>query len=411
MTTETRKGEKTPDQKNLMAAQNAVRCALRKYAKELESLALSVFRNPELGFEEKQACALQVRLLQSCGFHVISPFAGLATAYKAVWGKGRPAFCFLAEYDALPEIGHACGHNLICGAAIGAGCALRDVLAQRHIPGTIVVIGTPAEESRGGKVIMVRRGAFRGIDAVMEAHPSWRTVPDTGSTAIRRVSVSYVGRATHAAASPELGKNALDAVMLLFQGVNAWRQHLLETSRIHGIVTEGGVAPNIVPSRASAVFFLRALDDAELAAMIKRFRDIARGAALMTGTRLKFTVHGDGYMGRIPNAPLNAAYLEAAAAAGLNPQIPDRSGRASSDFGDVSHVVPGVHVYFGIGRNVLPSHSPEFREAAGSAYGRRQMLRAAEALAVVGYRYFTNAEFRKRVRADFRAKTRKSRRE
>jgi amidohydrolase len=388
-------------------AQGALRKALRRYAGEVRDLALAVFRNPELGFEERQACDLQVRLLRRRGFRVASPFAGLATAYKAVWGKGRPAFCFMGEYDALPKIGHACGHNLICAAAIGAGCALREVLERERVPGTIVVMGTPAEESKGGKVVMIRNGALEGIDAVLEAHPSYRTTPDNGCTAIRRVSVSYAGKSSHAAGSPELGRNALDAVMLLFQGVNAWRQHVVETSRIHGIVTEGGVAPNIVPDRAGAVFFLRSLDDRDLAAMIRRFRDIARGAALMTGTRLKLEVGGNGYKSRIPNAPLNQAYIESAAAAGLAPEIPEKSGRGSSDFGDVSHEVPGAHVYFGIGRRVLACHSTDFREAAGSAYGRDQMVRAAEAIAAVGYRYFTNRGFRERVRADFARETRK----
>ena len=385
----------------------AVRKAMRKYAPEIKDLAAAVFRNPELAFEEKEACDLQVRLLKKRGFRVTSPFAGLATAYKAVWGKGRPAFCFMAEYDALPEIGHACGHNLICAAAIGAGCALRDVLERARVRGTVVIMGTPAEEGGGGKVVMIRSGALKGIDAVLEAHPSYRTTPDNGCTAIRRLSVSYAGRSSHAAGSPELGLNALDAVMLLFQGVNAWRQHMAETSRIHGIVTEGGVAPNIVPDRSSALFYLRSLNDGQLAAMVSRFRDIARGAALMTGTRLELETGGRGYKSRIPNAPLNDAYVQAAESAGLAPEIPEKSGRGSSDFGDVSHQVPGAHVYFGIGKRVLACHSTEFRKAAGSAYGLDQMVRAAEAAAAVGHRYFTDPEFRRRVRADFTSETRK----
>jgi amidohydrolase len=386
-------------------AQKAIRKAVRRYAREVGELASTIFRNPELGFREKQACALQVELLKRRGFRVSSPFAGLSTAYKAAWGKGKPVFCFMAEYDALPEIGHACGHNLICAAAIGAGCGLRDVLEQKRVPGTVVVMGTPGEESKGGKLVMIKNGALEGVDAVIEAHPSYRTTPDNGCTAIRRVCASYAGRSSHAAGSPELGKNALDAVMLLFQGVNAWRQHTVETSRIHGIVTEGGVAPNIVPDRAAAVFFLRSLDDGELSAMIRRFREIARGAALMTGTRLKLEIGRNGYKARIPNGPLNEAYIGAAASAGLAPEIPEKSGRGSSDFGDVSQEVPGAHVYFGIGRRVLACHSIDFRKAAGSAYGRDQMVRAAEAIAAVGYRYFTERDFRRRVRADFLSET------
>ncbi len=393
--------------KPVVSEQKAIRKAMKRYAGGLDSLAAAIFRNPELAFEEKQACALQVRLLKQWGFRVTSPVAGLPTAYKAVWGKGKPVFCFIGEYDALPEIGHACGHNLICAAAIGAGCALRDVLEQKRIPGTIIIMGTPAEEGKGGKCVMIRKGAFKGIDAVLEAHPSYRTTPDNGCTAIKRVSVAFTGKASHAAGSPELGKNALDAVMLLFQGVNAWRQHNTETNRIHGIVKEGGVAPNIVPEQGSAVFYLRSLDDEELVSMIKRFKDIARGAALMTGTRLKISVGGEGYKSRIPNTPLNDAYIKAAGSAGLDPVIPARTGRGSSDFGDVSHEVPGAHVYFGIGKKIIACHSVDFREAAGSTYGRRQMLSAAEAIAAVGYQYFTDPDLRKSVRTDFINETRK----
>jgi amidohydrolase len=376
-----------------------------KYAGDLESLASTIHANPELGFLEKQACGLQVSLLEKWGFRVSSPFAGLSTAYKATWGKGKPVFCFISEYDALPEIGHACGHNLICAAAIGAGCALRDVLKQKNMAGSIIIMGTPAEETKGGKLIMIKNNALKGIDAVMEAHPSYRTTPDSGCTAIQRISVSYAGKSSHSAGSPELGKNALDAVMLLFQGVNAWRQHITETCRVHGIVTEGGVAPNIVPDRGAALFFLRSLDDEELISMTRRFREIARGAALMTGTRLKFTIGKEPYKSRIPNTSLNEAYVEAAGSAGLNPVIPERSGRGSSDFGDVSHQLPGAHVYFGIAKEVVACHSIAFREAAASAYARKQMLRAAEALAAVGYRFFADSHFRKQVKADFKNAT------
>jgi amidohydrolase len=391
----------------VLALKRVIDGQLAKYAGDIDALATAIFKNPELGFEERKACDLQVGLLKQWGFEVTSPFAGLDTAYVAVWGKGKPTFCFMGEYDALPDIGHACGHNLICSAAIGAGCALRDVMKRQKIPGRIVIMGTPAEESKGGKLVMIRNGALRGLDAVLEAHPSYRTTPDSGSTAIRRLDVRYFGKAAHAAGSPELGRNALDGVMLLFQGVNAWRQHMTESNRVHGIVTDGGVAPNIIPERAAARFFLRSLDDNDLAEMLVRFRAIARGAALMTGTRLVLKESSTGYKARLPNTPLNEAYIEAAGVAGLKPVIPEKSGRGSSDFGDVSHEAPGAHVYFGIGRQKIASHSVAFREAAGSPYGRRQMLAAANALAAVGYRYFTDADFRRRVAADFRAATAK----
>ncbi|MDY7009267.1 MAG: M20 family metallopeptidase [Planctomycetota bacterium] len=377
------------------------------HADELKALAMKIHRNPELGFEEKKACAWQVQMLKRWGFKVQTPFAGLSTAYKAVFGRGKPVFCLMAEYDALPEIGHACGHNLICTAAMGAGAALRAMLKRDKIAGTLVVMGAPAEESKGGKIKMLANGALKGIDAVMMAHPSWRTTPDTGCTAIQRIDVTFEGVSAHAAASPEKARNALDAIMLLFHGVSAWRQQLPETSRVHGIVVEGGVAPNIIPDLASCRFFLRSPDEDVFTDMAERFRDIARGAALMTGTKAKISPGLEPYRGRRPNKPFNEAFIESAEAAGLNPVIPEQSGRGSSDFGDVSCVVPGSHVYFGIAGREIPAHSVAFRKAAGSAYGLKQMLRTAEAMAQVGYRYFSDDAFRKSVHDDFRKHTKR----
>ena len=390
----------------MSAAQARIRESLARRAAALDALAARVHAHPELGYEETRACAWQIALLRHWRFRVDHPFAGLPTAYRASAGRGRPVFCLMAEYDALPEIGHACGHNLICAAALGAGVALADRLRGERLPGTVVVMGTPAEESQGGKVRMTARGALRGIDAAMMAHPSFRTIADNGCAAITRYDVVFHGRAAHAAGQPEQGLNALDAVLLLFQGINAWRQQLPESSRIHGVVRDGGAAPNIIPERASATFFLRSPDDAVLDAMVARFRDIARGAALMTGTTFHLSPARDAYQSRLPNGPLNEAYREAAAAAGLDVQPTPPTGRASTDFGNVSHRIPGSHVYFGIATTKIPLHSVAFRRAAGTALARARMRRAAEALAAVGYRFFTDAAFRRAVEDDFRRASR-----
>ena len=382
-----------------------IKRSVGKHAEDLGAISKKIHENPELGFEEHQACAWQVQLLRKWGWEVQTPFAGLDTAYRAVRGEGSPVFCFMSEYDALPEIGHACGHNLICASALGAGQALSAALHLKKIPGRVVVMGTPAEESKGGKVFIVRSGGLEGIDAVLMAHPSYRTTPDLGSTAIQRLDVAFTGVSAHAAGAPECGKNALDAVMLLFQGVNAWRQQLPESSRIHGIVVDGGVAPNIIPDLASSTFFLRSPVDEVLAQMVGRFRNIVEGAALMTDTEPEIVTSPVPYKARRPNQSLNDAYLREAERLGLNPVTPDRPSRGSSDFGDVSHVVPGAHVGFGISEVEIAGHSIAFREAAGSAYGHRQMLRAAEALARVGYRYFVDVAYRKSVQDGFRAQT------
>ncbi|NLF39276.1 M20 family metallopeptidase [bacterium] len=376
--------------------------AVAKHAKELTTLSLEIHANPELGFQEKAACAAQTAVLRRAGFTIETPFAGVRTAYKAVRGKGAPVFCFTAEYDALPEIGHACGHNLIAACSVGAGIALAAALERARVRGTVVVMGTPAEESQGGKVVMIRKGALRGVDAAMMAHPQSRTMADPGCAAITRYQVTYFGRAAHAAASPHKGKNALDAIMLLFHAVNAWRQHLPESSRIHGIVTDGGAAANIVPERAQCVYFLRSPDDRILADMVKRFRNIARGAALMTDTRVSISSSTIPYKATWPNQALNAAYVDEARAVGLDPEANPKPNRASTDFGDVSHAVPGSHVYFGITEADIPGHSVAFREAAATPFAQKQMLRTAEALARVGWRFFTDAAFRKDVAKRFR---------
>ncbi len=384
------------------SVQDDIRSTLARHRSELEQLARQIHENPELGLEETRACAWHVELLRAWGFLVETPFAGLNTAYKAVTGDGDPTFCFMAEYDALRGLGHGCGHNLIGAAAVGAGKALAETLQREGIPGTVVVMGTPAEEGRGGKVMMLAQDALAGIDAVMLAHPRSRTMPDTGSSAIARFEVSFRGRSAHAAAAPEEGQNALDAVMLTFQGINAWRQHLPEACRVHGIIDDGGETANTIPDHASSIIYLRAMEDGILEGMVRRLHAIAEGAALMTETVARVEKWGEGYRARVPNAPLNEAWMEASAKAGLDPGPPSKPNRASSDFGDVSQLRPGAHVYFGISEEHIPVHSVAFREAAGSEFGMDRMLRAAEALAVAGHRYISEPAFRERVHDNFR---------
>jgi len=369
----------------------------------LRKVALEIHANPELGMEEFYAVEKQVASLKEWGFDVSVPFCGMDTAYKAVSGSGGPVFCFLSEYDALPGVGHACGHNLITIASLGAAKALADALKEENIPGTIIIMGTPGEEGKGGKVTIVEQNVFADIDAVIMAHPGFRTAVWKGCFGVERFDVKYSGRAAHAAAAPEDGVNALDAVMLLFQGINAWREHLPEKTRIHGIVTDGGAAPNIVPEYASASFFLRADNQEQLETMIQRFKRIAEGAALMTDCTCSVESNEVGYKSGLPNNALNMAYFDAAADLGMNPQIPESLSRASTDFGDVSQVLPGTHVYFGIieGKEKHALHTLEFAKDAKSDYGINQAIKTAEVLANVGYKYFTDSEFRDKVASDY----------
>ena len=360
-------------------------------------LARDIWAHPELGLEEKFACAIQVELLQKLGFEVETPYGGLDTAYKAVSGNKGPAFCFVAEYDALPGIGHGCGHNLICSAAIAAGWALLSVIKNIGIDGTVVVMGTPAEESKGGKIIMLENNILDGIDTVIMAHPFWQTLESTDSNAIRRFDISFKGKASHAAAAPELGLNALDAVISVFNGVNAWRQHLPEKARIHGIIIDGGKAPNIIPDYAKCRFFLRAPEEPLLNIMEKRFKNITAGAALITGTSYEIENFGRSYKSNKSNKTLNKLFVTVASELGMKPTTSQYTSRGSSDFGDFSHVKPGIHPYFGIAEKELALHSYEFAKAANSDYAMEQMLKAATAMAVIGYEYISDKSFREEI--------------
>lgn len=382
---------------------NTISTSINEIAPILKDVAFEIHANPELGLEEFKAVERQVKLLKEWGFEVTTPFCGMATAYKATRGSGNPVFCFMAEYDALPGVGHACGHNLITIAALGAGKALADTLKAEKIPGTVVVMGTPGEEGKGGKVEIVTQDALKDVDAVIMAHPGSRTKTWKGCFAVERFDVEFTGKASHAAGAPEKGVNALDAVMLLFHGINAWRQHLPEKTRIHGIVTDGGDAPNIVPEHAAASFYLRADSQKQIEVMIQRFKRIAEGAALMTDAGCVIESRDVGYKCGLPNETLNHEYFQAAAELGMNPHIPEEMSRASTDFGDVSHALPGTHVYFGILEKGQDHalHTTGFAEAAKSDFGIAQALNAAQAIAQVGYRFFTDPELRKKVKEDY----------
>lgn len=375
---------------------------VENYRGELNELSRKVWANPELAYKERIACDTQMALLNAQGFKVQSPAYGLDTAYVTEFGSGSPVFAIASEYDALPVVGHGCGHNLICTASVAAFLALRDFAKAHNVKGKFILLGTPAEESGGGKVKMLEKNCLDGVDAVMMLHPTWRTTPDTGSTASRRFDVEFQGISAHAAGSPELGVNALDAVTLLFAGVNAFRQQMPEFTRIHGIILEGGKAPNIIPDHCSCRFFVRSANEEWEDKLVERFKNIVKGAALMTGCDYKINNYSIPYKSRKPNAPMNTAYLVSADAVGLNPVIPDKPGRGSSDFGDFSHKVPGIHAYFDIAGREIPGHSIEMAQAAASEYGFNNALKGAAAMASVAAKFMLCEDFRKQVADDFK---------
>ena len=370
--------------------------------KRLRCLSDAIWNNPELAYKEFFAVEQAVEFLKEQNFTPETNYGGIATAFKAEYGTGKPTFAIFAEFDALPDVGHGCGHNLICASALAAFCAAAKILSENNLPGKVVLLGSPAEESGGGKIKMIDKGCLDGVDAAMMVHPSYRATPDTGSSAITRFDVIFHGKASHAAGAPELGINALAAVNLLFAGVNAYREQLPEDSRMHGIITDGGEAPNITPARAACRFFLRSTSQEWIEKMEKRFKDIVHGAELMTGATAEIIPFNIPYMARKPNAALNKLYIESISRLGMNYVLPARGGRGSSDFGNVSQSVPGIHPYFPVTDHEIACHSDAFRIASGSDFAFDNAMTAAAAMANIAIQYLTDSSFKEKVDADFK---------
>jgi amidohydrolase len=333
--------------------------------------------------------------------------AGMATAFKAdVGGSARPRVAILAEYDALPGLGHGCGHNLIGTSAIGAGLALKDVLGE--LDGSVWVLGTPAEESAapnsGGKVHMVNAGIFNDVDAAIMFHPGTESaITLDRSLAARGFEFYFHGRAAHAAGAPEEGINALDAVVLMYNAISVLRQQVRSDVRIHGIILSGGAAANIIPDYAAIRYRTRADDSDYLAEIVDREIACAEGAARATGCKLEWKEYMPGYENTMPNKVL--LELMTANLRSIGVQVSNerrRSGRGSTDFGNVSRRVPGIEARLAI-TEVLetPGHSVEFREAAGSDMGRQAMLDAAKGLAMTAVDLLADPGHLKRAKEVF----------
>lgn len=366
----------------------------------LVALSHRIHDNPEPGFKEVRASKWLSAYLETNGFAVEHGICKLPTAFRATYGKGKPAIALMAEYDALPEIGHACGHNIICTTAVGAAVAAKPALAK--LPGRIVVLGTPAEELFGGKAIMAERGAFKDIDIAMLVHPSSHDLSSARALACITLEVEFFGKAAHAAARPEEGINALEAMILSFNGINSLRQHIREQARIHGIITKGGDAPNVVPDHTSGTFLVRAVDEAYLEELKVKVLSCFQAAALATGARLKYTWK-EYYAPLRANTTLAAIMAANMRSIGRDPQpIPDRAS-GSSDVGNVSMVVPTIHPEVAIAPPKTSLHSVEFRAAAVSAKGDRGLIDGAKALALTVVDLLANPKTVAAIRKEFLA--------
>ncbi len=381
---------------------------------ELVRIALDLHAHPELNYQEHYAAKLLSDTLERQGFVVERGVGGVETAFRATLeggaGKG-PTVALLAEYDALPDIGHGCGHNLIAMTAVAAGLGVQAVL--KTLPGRLVVIGTPAEEGGGGKVRLLKAGVFNDVDVALKSHPgSNRTaipleVPLEESWRLAMVGYRYVfhGKAAHAATMPQEGINALNAVIHLFTGIDALRQHVRDDVRIHGVITDGGKAPNVVPDFAAANFMLRSRDHRYLRdEVVPKVAQIAEGAAKMTGARVEIEPLYPFYENVRPNNLLAKLALANARTVGL--EVDDkglsvRRSTASTDSGNVSQVLPFFNISFAISETPVAGHSKALAEAARSEFALAVALDVAKALALTTCDLLGNGELVVAARQEF----------
>lgn len=390
---------------NVAALKKDVAAAIDGMRAELLALSHAIHQEPELALEEFKAAGRLTGAVQSHDLPVQREAFGVTTAYAAEFGKdGGPVIAVLSEYDALPGVGHACGHNIIATAGLGAAMALAKLGAR--LPGRVRYLGTPAEERFGGKEIMARAGAFEGVDAAMMIHPASLNLISMPCIAIAEVEVIYFGRAAHASAMPYRGLNALDAVVSAYQSVAQLRQHIRQTERIHGIITDGGLAANIVPERAACRFYVRAADMHALFKLKKRVQACFEAAALATGCTVDTAWGKNDYLDMKSNQPMAEAFAKNFESLGraLTPveSIP-RGFAGSTDMGNVSHRVPSIHPMIAVAPTDVIIHNAEFARWAASERGDAAVIDGAKALADTGLDLMCDGALLERARADFAA--------
>ena len=378
--------------------------------RELSNLARRIHDHPELRFEEHRAVAFIDEVLKTHGVELKKGTGGLDTAFRATAGKGKPKIAVLAEYDALPELGHACGHNLIAAGAVGAFLSLASQLeaaADGAIQGSVELIGTPAEEGGGGKLMLINAGVFDGLDAVLMYHPFDRDVIAHPTLANRWLEMTFEGKSSHAAIAPHEGQSALTACLDTFRLVDSQRVHFRDGVRVHGIVVEGGSAVNIIPERAACEFSIRARDAQELARVRAIVERCGRAAALASDVDVTIERRG-GYDAMWTSSPIAERMSIALKELGRDPDMTDdNAGAGSTDMGNVSQVVPSVHAWLGIcDRGAALCHDRAFAEHARSAGGMATMLVAAKAMARTVADLLEDEDLRVRAAEELRARQR-----
>ena len=404
-------GQSARCNENIVTGSNS---AIDKSRQALFDLSRDIHSHPELNYQEYYSSNALAGFLENRGIQVERGIGGLETAFSATISGGAgegPTIAVLAEYDALPEIGHGCGHNLIAMAAMGAAIGLQ--ATAQDLPGRAVIIGTPAEEGGGGKIKLLEAGVFDGVDATLSSHPSSNrtTIPEAApageswSLAMVGYRYMYHGRAAHAAAAPEAGINALNAVIHLFTGIDALRQHLRDDVRIHGVITDGGMAPNVVPEFAAANFMLRCRDRRYLSdEVVGKVRQVAEGAASMTGASLEVQEFYPFYENVQPNVVLAQAVGANARSLGIEPDEPvaGRPGSgASTDFGNVSQVMPAFELRYAVSEEPVASHTREMRDTAVTDLALSNALLVAKTLSLTASDLLRDSALLEAAKAEF----------
>lgn len=361
----------------------------------------TLYENPELGDEEFESMKLLTTYLKEHNFSIETNIVNRPTAFRATYksGKPGPTIAYLAEYDALPGVGHGCGHNMIGTMSVGAGVLLSKVVEETG--GTIIVFGTPAEETNGAKVPMAKEGVFSDVDVAMMLHPSDFSAESGSSLAMDAIQFEYFGKTSHAAASPEKGINALDSVIQLFNGINALREHVPSDVRMHGVISEGGKAANVVPDYAVAQFYFRANNRETLDDIVVKAKAIAEAAAQMTGAKVEISNYELSYDNMVTNDALSKAFTANLSNLQDEPILPAREGSGSLDMGDVSQVVPAIHPYIGFNKAGLIGHTKEFADMTITDVGHEMIVNGALALAQTGYDVLVDKQLLTTIKEEF----------
>lgn len=374
----------------------------RKIHGELTALSQAIYEHPELGHEEYEACRLHTEILKKHGFEVEVGSEGMKTAFHAVYksSKPGPAFGFMSEYDALPEIGHGCGHNMIGTVGTGAGIVLSKVIEE--VGGSVEVFGTPAEETWGGKVVFADNGRVDHLCAAMMAHPNANYHRSGEALAIEALRFEFYGKPAHASSFPDKGINALEGAIQTFVNINGLRQHIKSDARIHGVITNGGTVANVVPEYACADFYVRASTKSYLDELVEKVKNCARAGALSSGCEIKISNYEASYCHLITNKTMDDLFTQNLLDAGVPKVYPPRTSKGSNDMSNISFRCPAIHPYFGIDETgEVVGHTREFAKQTMTDYAKEQIHYVVSAMAMTGAQILMDEELRKKIREEF----------